>query len=78
MTGWSSWWSGCWNCIVGAGHVPARNGRPPRGAPTIGDEDIAATELDREIAATDAEIDELVYELYGITAAERTIIEEAL
>ncbi len=35
----------------------------------------AATELDREIAATDAEIDNLVYELYGITAGERRIIE---
>lgn len=29
----------------------------------------------REIAATDVEIDELVYELYGITAEERKIIE---
>jgi hypothetical protein len=34
--------------------------------------------LDREIAATDAEIDNLVYELYGITAEERKIIEGAL
>ncbi len=32
--------------------------------------------VDREIAATDAEIDELVYELYGITDEERRIIEE--
>jgi type I restriction-modification system DNA methylase subunit len=31
--------------------------------------------LDREIAATDAEIDELVYELYGITEEERKIVE---
>jgi hypothetical protein len=31
--------------------------------------------LEREIAATDAEIDELVYELYGITDEERKIIE---
>jgi len=31
--------------------------------------------LDREIAATDAAIDELVYELYGITDDERRIIE---
>ena len=30
--------------------------------------------LEREIASTDAEIDELVYELYGITAEERKII----
>jgi hypothetical protein len=29
----------------------------------------------REIAATDAEIDELVYELYGITEEERKITE---
>jgi len=28
------------------------------------------------MAATDAEIDELVYELYGITDEERKIIEE--
>ncbi len=34
--------------------------------------------LDREIGATDAEIDELVYELYGITDEEREIIEEQL
>ena len=27
-----------------------------------------ATDLEREIATTDAEIDNLVYELYGITA----------
>ena len=33
--------------------------------------------LDREIASTDAEIDELVYELYGITDEERKIIENA-
>jgi hypothetical protein len=31
--------------------------------------------LEREIAATDAEIDDLVYELYGITDEERKIIE---
>ena len=30
--------------------------------------------VDREIAATDAEIDDLVYELYGITDEEREII----
>jgi len=33
--------------------------------------------LEREIAATDAEIDELVYELYGITDEERKIIESS-
>jgi type I restriction-modification system DNA methylase subunit len=32
--------------------------------------------LDREIAATDAEIDDLVYELYGITDQERKVIKE--
>lgn len=31
--------------------------------------------LEREIAATDAEIGNLVYELYGITDEERKIIE---
>ena len=31
--------------------------------------------MKREIASTDAEIDELVYELYGITDEERKIIE---
>jgi len=31
--------------------------------------------VDREIAATDVEIDGLVYELYGITKEERQIIE---
>lgn len=39
---------------------------------------LAPSELDRlerEIAATDREIDELVYELYGVTAEERKIIE---
>jgi hypothetical protein len=38
---------------------------------------LAPSELDRlerEIAATDQEIDELVYELYGITAEELKII----
>ncbi len=33
------------------------------------------TRTEREIAATDAEIDNLVYELYGITDEERKIIE---
>jgi hypothetical protein len=33
--------------------------------------------VDREIASTDAEIDNQVYELYGITAEERKIIEGA-
>jgi hypothetical protein len=31
--------------------------------------------VDREMAATDNQIDELVYELYGITDDERKIIE---
>ena len=34
--------------------------------------------VDREIATTDAEIDELVYELYSIAAEEKKIIEAAL
>jgi len=39
---------------------------------------LAPSQLDsveREIAATDAEIDDLVYELYGITEEERGVIE---
>jgi hypothetical protein len=51
---------------------------PPAGArraPLPAGGDTGATELDREIAATDAAIDNLVYELYGITEEERTIIE---
>ncbi len=42
---------------------------------------LAPSELDRlerDIAATDAEIDDLVYELYGITGEERKIIEGSL
>ncbi len=31
--------------------------------------------LEREIVSTDREIDELVYELYGITEEERAIVE---
>ena len=55
-----------------------------RGAPTATGGDTGATtaagetpalQLDREIAATDAEINNLVYELYGITDEERKIIE---
>jgi hypothetical protein len=41
---------------------------------------LAPSELDRlerEVASTDREIDELVYELYGITDEERRIVEEA-
>ncbi len=34
--------------------------------------------LEREIASTDREIDELVYELYGVTDEERKIIEGSL
>ena len=34
--------------------------------------------VEREIAATDQEIDELVYELYGITQEERKIVEGVL
>jgi len=33
--------------------------------------------VDRELASTDQEIDNLVYELYGITNEERKIIEGA-
>jgi hypothetical protein len=34
--------------------------------------------LEREIAATDAAIDNLAYELYGLTDEERRIIEGSL
>jgi len=34
--------------------------------------------LEEEIKKTDNEIDELVYELYGITEEERKIIEQSL
>jgi hypothetical protein len=33
--------------------------------------------LQRQIAATDEQIDQLVYELYGLTADEIKIVEEA-
>jgi hypothetical protein len=42
---------------------------------------IAPSELDRlgrEIASTDPQIDELVYELYGITDQERKIIRDSI
>ena len=32
--------------------------------------------LEREIRETDRAIDELVYDLYGLTAAERRLVEE--
>jgi len=45
----------------------------------IGDKKTAQTaKLDDEIKKTDQEIDELVYKLYGITEAEKKIIEESL
>ncbi len=34
--------------------------------------------IEGEIKKTDAEIDELVYQIYGITNAEKKIIEESL
>ena len=50
---------------------------PPSRRQGTGRQDAGATDLDREIASTDAEIDELVYELYGITEEERKIIESS-
>jgi hypothetical protein len=35
------------------------------------------TALERQIAATDREIDQLVYELYGLTAEEIALVEQA-
>lgn len=52
------------------------SGRQDAGATDFGK--LAPSELDRlerEIASTDREIDEFVYELYGITEEERTVIE---
>jgi hypothetical protein len=54
-------------------HVAAAFRPPDRGVRLKAD----ATDLERDIAATDAEIDNLVYELYGITDEERKIIEGA-
>jgi len=34
--------------------------------------------IEEEIKKTDAEIDELIYKLYGITESEKKIIEESL
>jgi predicted transcriptional regulator len=56
-------------------HDVAAAFRPPREGVRLKAD---ATDLDREIAATDAETDELVYELYGITEEEQKIIEGAL
>jgi len=36
------------------------------------------TRLEREIEATDRQIDQLVYELYGLTEEEIKIVEEAV
>ena len=36
------------------------------------------TRLQREIEATDRQIDQLVYELYGLTEEEIKIVEEAI
>jgi len=53
-------------------HDVAAAFRPPREGVRLKAD---ATDLDGEIAATDAEIDNLVYELYGISDEERGIIE---
>lgn len=34
--------------------------------------------IEEEIKKTDAEVDELVYQIYGITAEEKKIIEESI
>ena len=56
---------------TGASAIKAAGG--DTGADARGD--TGATDLERKIAATDREIDDLVYELYGITAEEREIVE---
>ncbi len=62
-----------------SGAVAAMSSSPraPTGASAIkaAGGDTGATDLERKIAATDREIDDLVYELYGITAEEREIVE---
>ncbi len=55
-----------------------RKGVAPPSRRQTGRPEAGATDLEREIARTDAEIDDLVYELYGITDEERKIIEGAL
>jgi hypothetical protein len=55
-----------------------RKGVAPPSRRQTGRPEAGATDLEREIARTDAEIDNLVYELYGITDEERKIIEGAL
>jgi len=37
-----------------------------------------SAKLEKEIAELDRKIDELVYDLYGLTAEERRIVEEAV
>jgi len=50
--------------------------RPKAGATSaVGTPLLQLGRVEREIAATDTEIDELAYKLYGITDEERTIIE---
>ena len=45
----------------------------------IGDKNtLEKQKIEQEIKKTDSEIDELVYELYGITQEEKKIIEESL
>ena len=58
------------NTPSGAGTIPS-----DRQAGLGGGRRDSPEELEREIASTDAEIDNLVYELYGITNEERKIIE---
>jgi hypothetical protein len=41
-------------------------------------QDNERTDIEREIARTDREIDDLVYDLYGLTAAERDLIEREM
>lgn len=35
-------------------------------------------QIERDIAHTDREIDDLVYDLYGLTAAERALVESEI
>ena len=61
-TAMSSWW--CWTLAL---HKQLPEARTPH----------ERTTLQRQIEATDGQIDTLVFELYGLTEEEIEIVEEA-
>jgi hypothetical protein len=61
-TGWSRWSSGCWTCTRSSRPRGRRTSRPrPSGTP--------------KADATDRQIDQLVYELYGLADEEIAVVE---